>query len=242
MDSNINESYTKIINVVLDALQRLRCSGCELNIILAVIRYTYGYHRDYHEMAYKYLSLITGRDKRFVARQVKRLLLKHILIEVRPYSSHTGRYLAINENVLEWDGYNAPPVVNSDDKAVDKNDHIPVVQSDPYKRKLKKEKKEKEMGIPYKNTSPPSTAVASGAVWIHNDKFTITVTKQLELQTKFDISEATLRHHCNKMLEWLKLDKNANVRFSLQFCENWLERNKHSKPVQKDSLPLLGGE
>jgi len=158
----LENGFTRIANELLEAILRFHCSGGEKDIILAVIRLSYGYGRKAHEMSVTYLARLTRRHRNKVAEDLARLIAKRVLVEVSPASFSKGRMIALNKNYDEW--VSAKPltptakatVSESTDGTVSESADGTVSESaDHIKKNSKKELKKRS------NTTPTTQSEAS---------------------------------------------------------------------------------
>ena len=73
------DGYTKIANELLEALCRTRLSGCELRVMLAVLRLTYGYNAKERRVLRRQIAEITGMRENNITRAVRSLTSKHLI-------------------------------------------------------------------------------------------------------------------------------------------------------------------
>jgi phage replication O-like protein O len=99
---DLDNGYTRIANELLEAIIRYHCSCGEKDIILSVIRATYGFNRKEHELSETKLAGITKRHKNKIAVDLKSLMDKNIIKEIKPPTFYRGRILALNKNYDEW--------------------------------------------------------------------------------------------------------------------------------------------
>ena len=74
------ESFTKIDNRYLESLFRAQLTNYESRILLAVVRYTVGFHRKSAFLALSYLEQATGIERRNLSRAIKDLVRRNMLI------------------------------------------------------------------------------------------------------------------------------------------------------------------
>ncbi|UOA08467.1 replication protein [Methylobacter sp. S3L5C] len=91
--------YTRIVNELLEALYRFEFSKCEYQIILAIIRKTYGYHKKADSIGNTQLAQMTGIERSNVARTIRSLIEKNILLRNTDTYTHT---VGINKHYDEW--------------------------------------------------------------------------------------------------------------------------------------------
>lgn len=135
----LENGYTRIANELLEALLRYHCSGAQKDIILAVIRATYGFQRKIREIGAAYLAELTGRNRRRVASDVAVLIQRKVFIEVKRYGFNRCRTLGLNKNFDEWVcakqliGY----VLNSS-QGMSETAHLPMSETVHPIKKVKK--------------------------------------------------------------------------------------------------------
>lgn len=98
----IKEGFTPIPNGLLEAISSTGLNGSQFRIVLAVIRYTYGFGRRSHEMSVSYLAKATGLVKRQVRKEIERLLGCKVLIEYKEPTKTSCREIGLNYNYSEW--------------------------------------------------------------------------------------------------------------------------------------------
>lgn len=95
----VEDGYTRIANELLDAILRYPFTKRELNIVLAVVRKTYGYNKKSDDMTLTQLADLTSIDLANVSRTVASLVDKNVLLKQQ------GRYgyvLGINKKYNSW--------------------------------------------------------------------------------------------------------------------------------------------
>ena len=95
----LENGYTPIANELLEALFQSELSRCEYQIVLAIIRKTYGYHKKMAELSNSQLALMTGIDRRNVGRTIRALSEKNILLRGTDTNTHT---IGHNKQKKEW--------------------------------------------------------------------------------------------------------------------------------------------
>lgn len=102
MTAQLENGYTRIANELLDVIAMAKFNGSQFRIVLAVIRYTYGFNRKSAEMSVSYLSKATGIPERHVRKEVDRLIDGKVLIEYKEPTKTSSRELGLNKNHMEW--------------------------------------------------------------------------------------------------------------------------------------------
>lgn len=99
-DVQIENGYTKIANELIDQFQRIKLSGNQWNILMVIIRQTYGYNRKEWEISNKHISEVTGIHRCHVSRELS-ALQDYGLITIEVASEK--RVLKINKDYEHWD-------------------------------------------------------------------------------------------------------------------------------------------
>lgn len=99
-DVQLENGYTKIANIILEALARQPLNGTQRRILDVVFRYTYGFNRKEHELSLTFISAATMCDKRQLQRELKELEIKKIIFQ----SIGAKRIISFNKNYEQWIG------------------------------------------------------------------------------------------------------------------------------------------
>jgi len=101
-DVQAENGYTRIANELLEAITRYKFNGTQLKIVMAVIRYTYGFSRKDAELSLVYLSNATGVDKRNLRREINILIADKVLTVTKEATFTQSRMFRINKDYEEW--------------------------------------------------------------------------------------------------------------------------------------------
>jgi len=93
--------YTKVANELLEAMAKYRFPGQEYQIMLAVMRKTYGYNKKADQISYNQLSEMTGVNRRKVISLVQSLVSKKALGSAQN-GTRKPLTIWINKNFEEW--------------------------------------------------------------------------------------------------------------------------------------------
>lgn len=99
--------FTRIPNNLLDAILAARLGARQLNVLLAIIRKTYGYNKTVDEIGLGQLRDMTGIDKANLSRAVREL--ETLRIVTRSPGRH-GHRLAVNTDSALWELPNQQPL------------------------------------------------------------------------------------------------------------------------------------
>lgn len=96
------DGYTMIANELLEAIARFHCSGAQKDIILVVLRLTYGFHVKNAPIGVHAIAERTGRNPRRVAQDVLRLVQANVLRVIKDSHGSHPRTIAINKDYKSW--------------------------------------------------------------------------------------------------------------------------------------------
>jgi len=97
----LEEGYTKIANKILDHLIEHRIPGEAMQILLFIIRKTYGYNKKDDNIALSQISDATGIVKSHIGRNVEKLI-EMDLIKVTQKGNGAIKNYAFNKNFDAW--------------------------------------------------------------------------------------------------------------------------------------------
>lgn len=92
----MNKGFTKFDNEIFEMLLRADLNCTQLKIMLAIVRYTYGYHREECLLTASYIAMLTGKSQRTVEYGLKALCEKNYIIKKRIPNKQTLMY-AVNK-------------------------------------------------------------------------------------------------------------------------------------------------
>ena len=95
-NKQLSTSFTKFPNMLLNGLISAQFNATQIKVILCVIRYTFGFHRDSHLFSLSFLEKATGTSKRYLSDQVNKLIKMNVLIEVAKYNQSKAREMKVN--------------------------------------------------------------------------------------------------------------------------------------------------
>ena len=114
MSIDLKNEFTKVPNILLEKLASSKLNGTQLRILNIVIRYTYGFHMDSHELGAAFIATSLKSGKRLIQKEIKILVELNVLQIVKSETALTGRYLSINNNYEEWGGAVDTLCINND--------------------------------------------------------------------------------------------------------------------------------
>ena len=98
----LENGHLKIANEIWDKLTSANFTGSEFQIILTVIRITWGWRRKAHGISIADFCKITSRPHRTVAEALRSLLKKNILIQVKGGGRNTPSKWSFNKDWETW--------------------------------------------------------------------------------------------------------------------------------------------
>lgn len=136
--------FTQISNEILEAFARTPSLGSEaFQVLMLVLRYTYGFQRKDAEMSISFIAKGTGMKKRNVSRTIERLVSKRMIVRDKSL-------MIFNKNHEEWVVSKRTGSVQSDGGGVS-NRMKKVVSNRTDKKERVKENLIKEKDIASRN-------------------------------------------------------------------------------------------
>lgn len=100
---SLANGYTKIANELLDITAKVKLTGTQFRIILAIWRYTYGFNRKSSQLSLTFLSEATKIKKNILKRELDKLIKFKVIIIEKDANFNSSRFLRFNKNYEEWD-------------------------------------------------------------------------------------------------------------------------------------------
>jgi len=101
--ADTDDGFTRIANLILEALSMVRINSTQTGICLFLLRRTYGWNRSQDAVPLGDFAAACGTSKTYVSRQLADLLHKKIILRLAYEPGKTSVY-AFCTNVAEWDG------------------------------------------------------------------------------------------------------------------------------------------
>ena len=102
MSVQLENGYTRIANELLEEIPQLGFNGTQLSILIAIIRYTYGFQRKEHKLSLTFLAKATNKHKMHIQKEVKNLINMNVLIEQAAPTFRSSRVIGLNKNIRSW--------------------------------------------------------------------------------------------------------------------------------------------
>jgi len=100
--------FTPISNEILENIMKSQLNGTQFRIILAVWRHTYGFGRKSHEMSDTFLSVAIGVPRQQIAREIKPLIARKIILVIKDATFNNAKIIAFNKDYEAWITPQAP--------------------------------------------------------------------------------------------------------------------------------------
>lgn len=95
--------YTAIANELIEAIYTTRMSGMQKDIVLCIIRFTYGFSRKSHIMSASFISKAIGCHNRTVRQEIEKLIRSKVIIEYKQATYSRPREIGINKDFEQWE-------------------------------------------------------------------------------------------------------------------------------------------
>lgn len=102
----LEDGYTPIANEILEQLVRMHLSANQWQVLLCVIRKTYGFHKKVDYIANFQIGEATGLCKAVVSRSLKDLGDRHLI-------TRKGKYIGFQKDWEKWQGLVFQPTLGS---------------------------------------------------------------------------------------------------------------------------------
>lgn len=102
LKADTEDGYTKIANLLLEALAMAKLNGTQKGICMFLWRRTYGWGKSEDAISLKDYSEACGTSEPYVSRQINILLNKNVIIRVKYEPGKTPIY-TFNTRVAQWD-------------------------------------------------------------------------------------------------------------------------------------------
>lgn len=233
--------FTSIANELLEMIYRYRFSLREIKILLAVIRFTFGFQRKAANLSLRFLSYSTGIKYRHTQTTVSNLIAKNILTVKREAAGIKSRVIQLNKDYEKWN-------FSIDQKSITKPDLVLTekvsvaltkkVSVDTTKKVSKKENLNKTLKKDY---SIKNLSSINNELFYKNKFFFVDFDFRNELIKNIPgLTDEVLFNEFYKMEVWL--ESKGKKKDYKRFIVNWLSKNDYSeskiysKPEEKINL------
>lgn len=137
-----NGSYTRIVNPLIENLIKVPFKGCELAVILFIIRKTYGYNKTQDELSISQIMSGVNRSRQTVVTALKNLQLVNMARLVkRGNTKGDCNIWAINKYYTTWNLVNMARLVKRNDKP-SLTERLNLVKTARHTKEITKETKD----------------------------------------------------------------------------------------------------
>ncbi|WP_066639221.1 replication protein [Desulfolucanica intricata] len=102
LKADTEDGYTKIANLLLEALTMAKLNGVQKGICLFLWRRTYGWGKKEDKITLKEFARACGTDEPYASRQIKKLINWKIIFRTS-YAPGKAASYSMNTRVVEWD-------------------------------------------------------------------------------------------------------------------------------------------
>jgi len=108
----VEDGYTRIANELLEALMLTKLSPAQHRIVMAIIRYTYGFNRCEASLSVTFLAKAVDRTEKNTAKDLRQLIERNIITIAKEQSKTESRVIKLNKDYEGWmSPRNQPPLV-----------------------------------------------------------------------------------------------------------------------------------
>lgn len=211
--SQLENSYTKIANELLEAIAAIRIPGEAMQILLVIIRKTCGYHKNKDAISLSQFVSATGMKKPNVCRAIKKLLdmniikplSKKIIKIIEKDNAYISEY-ELNKDCASWKPLSKKITLSKKIKTVIKKDNLPLSKKIPTKETITKEIKERKESeiLPSDYYQKTLKALGLPSTGIISPKDHSVLVALLKDNCNFDdIEQARIKRKKNR-LEWIQ--------------------------------------
>lgn len=102
LKADCDDGYTRIANLILEALAMARLNGVQKGICMFLFRRTYGWNRSEDAIALSEFAEACGSGRSYISRQISALIRKNIVCRVAYQPGKTPVYSFITR-IADWD-------------------------------------------------------------------------------------------------------------------------------------------
>ena len=100
--ADIDDGYTKVANLLLEALAMAKLNGVQKGICLFVLRRTYGWGSKEGQISLKEFALACNSSETYVSKQIKQLVTWKVILRTS-YEPGKVPSFTVNTRVAQWD-------------------------------------------------------------------------------------------------------------------------------------------
>jgi phage replication O-like protein O len=102
LKADCEDGYTRVANLILEALALAKLNGVQKGICLYLIRQSYGWGKSEEAISLHEFAVACGTSKTYISKQMQDLLEKKIIIRTEYLPGKKPIY-KLNTNIAEWD-------------------------------------------------------------------------------------------------------------------------------------------
>ena len=97
--------HTDIAHEVLEALMKAKLTGTQWDLVMAVIRKSWGWHKKEDHISLSQFNELTGRHPNLISRELKVLQERNILLKTESNTTHRAAKWQFNK---DWESWESP--------------------------------------------------------------------------------------------------------------------------------------
>lgn len=101
-DVQPENGYTRIANELMEKILLHKFNATQLKIIIAIMRYTYGFNRKSHAISITFLMKAINSSKKNTAKELNELIKINVVSVSKDHTCSASRELAINKDYDTW--------------------------------------------------------------------------------------------------------------------------------------------
>jgi len=213
--------YTKIANEIMDALIKYRIPGEEMQVLLCIIRESYGWNKKDATLSYGDISKKTGIKRQNVQRSIKSLYSK-LMIGVLKNDDRCKQTFVFNKDYDKWV---VKPVLKTEYTPVLKTDDRSVLKTDAEKRVVPLYEKKKEIYSKF--------LLKNGELYTPENDFVETL--------KSTFPDVDFEYEFKKISVWClsNPDKRKTQKGAKKFITSWMTRAQDRINASKPTKPNI---
>jgi len=104
----VENGHTRIADPVLEALMKAKLTGTQWDLVMAVIRKTWGWGKKQDHISLRQFQRLTGRHRNLIARELTALQKRNLIQQTRKPTIDRAAKWRFNKN---WETWGSPPRV-----------------------------------------------------------------------------------------------------------------------------------
>jgi phage replication O-like protein O len=187
----IEHGYTRISNELLEAFMHIRIPGEAMQILLTILRMTYGFQKKFDAIALSQFHQKTGIVKPSIVRALKQLELMNLI-----YKKVNGKITnyGLNKNFTSWKPLTKKLTINKKVNEHLQKSKLSFTKTLPTKEKRNSYKKNQHFASPLQPTTEDKRRISSLCESLSGNGFNayIFVSKNIKANIPFSVTEDVL--------------------------------------------------